>query len=76
MNKDITLEDLDFYLTKLDSNSIVWQKVIEINNDFHSEVLIFDLDEKELEIINIDHIELDLFNAIFNEYKKIGWLDE
>ena len=76
MNKDITLEDLDFHLSLESSTRLIYERFIGCGNDFYSEALIFKLDDKELGIINIDDICLDLLQAILNKCKELGWLDE
>ena len=76
MNKDITLEDLDFHLSLESDTRLMYERFIECRNDFYSEVLTFKLDDKELDIDNFCDICLDLLKAIYNKCKEIGWFDE
>ena len=76
MNKDITLEDLGFNLIHKDKNIIVYQRDFKNNDGVYSQILIFNLYDKNLEIENIRTIILSLFDAIVNKYKELGWLDE
>ena len=76
MNKDITLEDLDFHLSLENDKRLIYERFIECNGNFYSETLIFKLDNKELDIINFDDICLNLLQAIYNKCRELGWLDE
>ncbi len=76
MNKDITLEDLDFHLSLESDTRLIYERFIECKGNFYSEVLIFKLNDKELDVINFDNIYLDLLQAIYNKCKELGWFNE
>ena len=88
MNKDITLEDLDFELIKDDSNNdnpllrtLCYKGKNSIDNTWWE--IVFELKDKEVDVYRCDEhyriikqrtiLTIPMLQAIYNKCKELGW---
>ena len=80
MNKDITLEDLEFEIDKLETNkeNLVYCKDILDKDTFgyiDSEMITFDLKKHNVYYYKIQDEMLTTI-AVYNKFKELGWFNE
>ena len=80
MNKDITLEDLDFYMYDGRDRQCPFVLYKKYEGNFEQDIE-FDFTEKAVKISQIDErypreINMQELQAIFNKCKEYRWLDE
>ena len=83
MNKNITLEDLDYIIKKQDDECIIYKKEDEFRVKVINFVLVFEsvICNSGVKIDNMmipESIMLSMseLQAVINKCKELGWLDE
>ena len=80
MNKDITLEDLDYYMYDGRDREYPFVLYKKMEDNFEHDID-FDFTNKEVRISCIDEqfpkeINMQELQAIYNKCKELGWFDE
>ena len=79
MNKDITLEDLDYLISFEDDTELTYNQNLEYTDSYYRYIS-FDKVNKVIEIDDNStepfYLQTEELQAIYNKCKELGWLDE